>query len=188
MRNNLTDYIKIFESIIPDELCDTIINEYKESPLWKDALLASAGVLDKATRSNSVIGLPPVKIVDGCETPTDIDRSLFECAGRAIKNYIEIFPNLTIVQDSGYELLRYEIDQHYSQHCDFFLNGGVRSISCSFILNDDYEGGEFGFFDREITHKLSKGSAIMFPSNFMYPHEIMPVTQGTRYSIITWFM
>ena len=36
--------------------------------------------------------------------------------------------------------------------------------------------------------KLKKGDAIMFPSNFMYPHEIMPVTQGTRYSIITWFI
>ena len=36
--------------------------------------------------------------------------------------------------------------------------------------------------------KLKKADAIMFPSNFMYPHEIMPVTQGTRYSIITWFI
>ena len=28
---------------------------------------------------------------------------------------------------------------------------------------------------------------VMFPSTFMYPHEVMPVTKGTRYSIITWF-
>ncbi len=26
-----------------------------------------------------------------------------------------------------------------------------------------------------------------FPSNFMYPHGIRPVTQGVRYSIVTWF-
>jgi hypothetical protein len=55
-------------------------------------------------------------------------------------------------------------------------------------LNNDYEGGEFAFFDRELKYKLKKGSCIMFPSNFMYPHEIMPVTSGTRYSIITWFV
>ena len=61
-------------------------------------------------------------------------------------------------------------------------------MSCSFALNDDYEGGEWGFFDREIIVKAPKGSAVMFPSNFMYPHEIMPVTQGVRYSIITWFV
>ena len=54
-------------------------------------------------------------------------------------------------------------------------------------LNDDYEGGEFAFFDRQLKYKLNKGDVLMFPSTFMYPHEVMPVTQGTRYSIITWF-
>jgi predicted 2-oxoglutarate/Fe(II)-dependent dioxygenase YbiX len=63
-----------------------------------------------------------------------------------------------------------------------------RSVSCSFALNDDYEGGEFAFFDRELKYKLKKGSILLFPSSFMYPHEIMPVTKGTRYSIVTWFI
>ena len=40
----------------------------------------------------------------------------------------------------------------------------------------------------DLKYKLDKGDAIMFPSNFMYPHEIMPVTKGTRYSAITWFI
>jgi len=61
-------------------------------------------------------------------------------------------------------------------------------VSCSFALNDDFGGGEFAFFDRELIYNLKKGSVIMFPSNFMYPHEIMPVIKGTRYSIITWFV
>lgn len=62
-----------------------------------------------------------------------------------------------------------------------------RTISCSFALNDDYEGGEFAFFDRRIATKIKKGAAIIFPSNFMFPHEIIKVKKGTRYSIITWF-
>lgn len=48
--------------------------------------------------------------------------------------------------------------------------------------------GEFAFFDREIIIKGSKGSIVMFPSNFMFPHEIMPVISGIRYSIITWYV
>jgi hypothetical protein len=28
----------------------------------------------------------------------------------------------------------------------------------------------------------------MFPSNFLYPHSVLPVTEGTRYSIVTWFI
>jgi len=34
--------------------------------------------------------------------------------------------------------------------------------------------------------KLSKGSIVFFPSNFMYPHSIEPITKGTRYSIVAW--
>jgi predicted 2-oxoglutarate/Fe(II)-dependent dioxygenase YbiX len=55
-------------------------------------------------------------------------------------------------------------------------------------LNDNFEGGEFSFFDEDLRYKIPKGAALMFPSNFMYPHQIMPVTKGVRYSIITWFI
>ena len=32
-----------------------------------------------------------------------------------------------------------------------------------------------------------ENSIHVFPSNFLYPHEIKPVTKGTRYSVIVWF-
>ena len=114
-----------------------------------------------------------------------MDLELFKCAGNSIKKYNEIFPNAMIEQDSGYELLRYNDGQFYIQHTDSFLKN-PRSVSCSFALNDDYEGGEFAFWNREKKVVLKKGSVLMFPSNFMYPHEVLPVTKGTRYSIITW--
>jgi predicted 2-oxoglutarate/Fe(II)-dependent dioxygenase YbiX len=41
---------------------------------------------------------------------------------------------------------------------------------------------------KQLKYNLKKGSVLMFPSNFMYPHEILEVTKGTRYSIITWFL
>ena len=53
-------------------------------------------------------------------------------------------------------------------------------------LNDDYEGGEFYVAEKEF--KPKKGSAIIFPSNFMYPHEAKAVTKGTRWSIVSWLM
>ena len=51
-------------------------------------------------------------------------------------------------------------------------------------------GGDLIFTDqreKEIKRlKLSKGSVVFFPSNFMYPHSIQPITKGTRYSIVSW--
>jgi predicted 2-oxoglutarate/Fe(II)-dependent dioxygenase YbiX len=33
---------------------------------------------------------------------------------------------------------------------------------------------------------LPKGSIMVFPSNFLYPHKVTEVTNGTRYSFVSW--
>lgn len=116
-----------------------------------------------------------------------LDDRLYKVANEVIRKYNDIFPLSQIEEDSGYDLLKYEVGQFYRQHTDSYKKH-PRAVSCSFALNDDFGGGEFAFFDRELIYNLKKGSVIMFPSNFMYPHEIMPVIKGTRYSIITWFV
>ena len=73
----------------------------------------------------------------------------------------------------------------YKEHVDHFdLN--PRILSCSLILNDNYEGGNFSFFGGEYIVKKKKGSAVVFPSNFCFPHAVVPVSNGDRHSIITW--
>ena len=54
------------------------------------------------------------------------------------------------------------------------------------FLNDDYKGGEFVVADK--LYRPEKGSAIVFPSNFMFPHEAKKVTKGIRLSIVAWLM
>jgi predicted 2-oxoglutarate/Fe(II)-dependent dioxygenase YbiX len=66
-----------------------------------------------------------------------------------------------------------------------------RSLSCIINLNEDYEGGDFIFYDekgKEVVHryKLNKGTVVFFPSNFLFPHKVEPITKGTRYSIVIW--
>ena len=61
-----------------------------------------------------------------------------------------------------------------------------QTLSCSLLLNDDYEGGELSFFNKRYKRKGSKGDLVIFPSSFTYPHEVLPVISGTRYSIVTW--
>jgi len=52
------------------------------------------------------------------------------------------------------------------------------------VLNDDYEGGELMFHDKE--YETKTGDVVIFPSNFLYPHMVNPVTKGTRYSFVSW--
>ena len=117
----------------------------------------------------------------------ELDDRLFESVSSVSKKYQEEFKHYSINVDTGYQLLRYKEGQFYTQHTDSFITQ-QRSLSCSLILNDDYEGGEFCFWDGTMMHRPPKGAALVFPSNFMYPHEIRKVTKGERYSIITWLV
>jgi predicted 2-oxoglutarate/Fe(II)-dependent dioxygenase YbiX len=186
MSFNVKDYIVVFENIVPDDLCDEIIETYKDDPTWCNTI--TSGGLTRDIRRCDAINISDSLIIQQQQNKhKHIDDKIFKCARKAIEKYNEKFENAHIQGDSGYTLLRYQEGEFYAEHTDHFLQA-PRIVSCSFALNDDFEGGEFAFFNRENVYKLPKGSAIMFPSNFLYPHEVMPVTRRVRYSIVTWFI
>lgn len=183
----LEDFIKVYDNIVTEDLCDKILTEYEKCDHWNPTLVGQ-GVVNVNARNCSVVQLSSPEIIDiNFEIRKFIDVELHQQLLEVVKKYSQDFPEFCPSIDTGYDLLRYETGQFYKQHTDSFLQQ-QRSISCSLSLNDNYSGGEFAFFDREIIIKAKKGSVIVFPSNFMYPHEIMPVTEGTRYSVITWYV
>jgi predicted 2-oxoglutarate/Fe(II)-dependent dioxygenase YbiX len=183
---NINDYIVVFENVLTNNLCDALLQEYANSNEWEDTI-TRGGVLKDIRSATTILMSTDQSIAVNESVRRKLDKYVYTSAGLAINKYNEKFNEAAIEEDSGYELLRYETGQFYTQHTDFF-KAAPRAVSCSFGLNDDYEGGEFAFFNREIKIKVPKGAAIMFPSNFMYPHEILPVTKGVRYSIVTWFV
>lgn len=186
-RTCLEDYIQVFDNALPIDLCNEILEEYKDSNHWESALIGS-GFVNKNHRNCNQIFISDENIINkNLDKRKDIDFRIHDNLGETIQKYKELYEHFVIEIDTGYQLLRYNEGEYYTQHVDSFKEQ-QRSVSCSIHLNDDYEGGEFAFFDREIIIRAGAGSAIMFPSNFMYPHEIMPVTKGTRYSIITWLV
>lgn len=186
-KKTLDDYIIVLENLVPDELCDSILTEYANSSDWSTSTIATGEAMTDV-RNTDIIGISIAEVINkNFQTRKELDNRLFTYANQAIVEYNKRFPSAMIQQDSGYDLLRYKEGGFYIQHTDSFMQQ-PRAVSCSIALNDDYEGGEWAFWDREKTLRIKKGSVIMFPSNFMYPHEIMPVTKGTRYSIITWFV
>jgi hypothetical protein len=183
---NLKDYIYIVKNALSGELCDKILNEFINSNEWADTVIAS-GVNKNIRNCQTIVISFPHVIQKNKDVRHKLDTAIFDGAAKCIKEYNTRLPHCRIEEDSGYELLKYPEGCFYTEHTDSF-KAVPRAVSCSFMLNDDFEGGEFAFFNRELKYKLEKGDALMFPSNFMYPHEVMPVTKGTRYSIITWFI
>ena len=75
----------------------------------------------------------------------------------------------------------------HADHIQSLFDGerkGIPILSILGVLNDNYKGGEFVLIDKVIDFK--GGDILIFPSNFMYPHKVEPVIEGTRYSYISW--
>jgi len=186
--NELKDYILVLEDIISDKLCSDILNEYENSNEWKDTLIGDKGDINKKIRNCTTVEISSNKVIEKNKNiRKSLDDEVFKCTKKAIQKYNEKFKQAHISKDSGYQLLKYEKGGFYTQHIDSFTKI-PRTISCSFTLNNNFKGGEFSFFNNKITYSLKKGSVIMFPSNFLYPHSVLPITNGTRYSIVTWFL
>lgn len=184
----ITDYIKVF-NIIPENICKDLINSI-EMQEWRSHSWYNV-VLDE-------VGSEETKELDVTECTTDnfnILRPFIIESGRLYNSAFAIEKkrlNQLIFEFSIPRFNRYRKDQimrvHYD-HIHSLFDGNKKGIPVlSFIgnLNDNYEGGELVFFDGEYKLNLKAGDICIFPSCFMYPHEVYEVTKGTRYSFVVW--
>ena len=103
------------------------------------------------------------------------------------------FWNLDVSLIETIELLQYKFDaassiqSHYNKHSDFGGNFTTRKISYTALLSDpsDFSGGDLVLYLRtDITLPKEQGQVVLFPS--LAFHEVLPVTQGERWALVTW--
>jgi Rps23 Pro-64 3,4-dihydroxylase Tpa1-like proline 4-hydroxylase len=87
------------------------------------------------------------------------------------------------------EVLKYENTGFYKWHTDHFAQS-PRTMSCILLLNNDYEGGNLCFRNPDGSGEwqvdIKPNRMIIWPSNFLYPHTVKPVTKGKRFSVVAW--
>ena len=179
---NVNSYIKYYENILSESQCKEVLHctetVFVSSPFSnKEGKVASNErvCMDEFwVRKNSVL--------------YPVIRGGFS---RVIKRYSEEFDRFSVQHTTDFRINRYSEGGFMSSHIDNIHHShgqqyGYPQVSALLYLNDDYEGGEFYVADKKFCP--SRGSAIIFPSNFMFPHEAKIVTKGTRWSIITWLM
>lgn len=142
------------------------------------------------------------KKIRNCETTSLLDTSnsfgkklilnaVNENINKICNLYSEKFPHCNIEKISQIDLLKYEANDHkvgYNWHVDFGASCSDRHLSISINLNNDFEGGEFLFDLPDGIHECiqNTGDVIVFPSNFIFPHQVNPISKGVRYAIIAW--
>ena len=92
-------------------------------------------------------------------------------------------------QITNIDILKYENTGFYTWHTDHAASI-PRTMSCILLLNNDYEGGNICFRNPDGSGEWSvdvvPNRMIIWPSNFLYPHTVKPVTKGIRYSVVAW--
>ena len=172
---SLLDYVDVYRSEVDPALCDNIVEAIATSPHWEKATVGTGNLRDdfRNCEVTSFQGYP------------ELDAEVCQVVGKALNRYRSNHSFADISVDIGYNILRYGVGSFFKEHVDSYENNR-RTVSCSIALNDGFEGGEMAFFNGEKVYRLSKGDTIMFPSSFTYPHQILPITKGIRYSIVTW--
>jgi len=173
---DLKSYIQIVPNALDKKICLDIVENKK----YKYAQAKILGDNSKGRTDTEIRNCSSTPVLD------KDDGIVFQSIGRIIANYIDktkcVLPEN--INDSGYEILKYETGGFYKKHTDDVM-GTPRRIAISILLNEEYQGGEFQFFE-DYKVQGGTGTAIAFPANYCYPHEVLPILEGTRYSIITW--
>ena len=179
---NVEEHIGYYKNVVPDALCKSIMNyDYNFQPS------TYANHKGKTTNSNDRVLMDECWVGKDDVYYEDIKAS-FE---RTIKKYSEEFPLFSVQHITDFRINRYPLGGFMSSHVDNIHHShgqqyGYPQVSALLYLNDDYEGGEFYVAGKMFEPK--RGSAIIFPSNFMFPHGAKTVMKGTRWSIVTWLM
>jgi len=121
-----------------------------------------------------------------------------------IQNIIEKETGLPIENQEKIHIVKYDIGGEYKTHHDFFYpntdyyervikNGGQRTYSCLFYLNDDYNGGETEFPIKKIKVIPKIGSLLIWKNinedgslNHDSLHAGLPVISGMKWIAIIW--
>ena len=184
-------YIGIYDNVVPYEILSNLI-KYCNFVNFEDTKVVSPdgiNLINKKVRD--VQGKNLVNIKTDSLTEMHWFNFLAKIFNETIKHYIndKKLLDCKIKSLNSIILLKYQNTGFYNWHVDHGT-AVPRTLSMIFLLNNDYEGGDLCFKEgdgsNEITIDKRPNRIVIWPSNFLYPHTVKPVTKGTRYSVVCW--
>jgi hypothetical protein len=185
--------INIYENIVleNDSIIEDLEYSYNEPVLkWEKRMVKNNDEISLDSNIKNFYGIP---------VPYEY-RNRVNLHSEALSNLSEMFENsftpsleqyvmeygVKLESCYGYDILKYEIGNHWSNHIDDHPNFPCRVVA-EYFINEDYEGGEIEFINFDIKIKPSKNSLIVYPASYPYINRVNPIISGTRYSVLQWF-
>ena len=187
-KHKILDLKYRLNGLVPKDVCQKIIDIFEKYP----ELTLTEGSYKYKTKKHETDNFKCLNLSIIQNPNEDILYALNEAKkyiSIMIANYVlhikskkisATFNDKLINHSSNIRILKYGVGQSIKDHSD--VGGSIRA-SCSLNLNENYEGGEFRFFDGQIKEVFKTGDAMLFPAEPIWIHGTEPITKGTRYSI-----
>jgi len=187
MDRDISSYVMVFEECIPSDICKQTCDEI-ENASWQQHTFYNH--VDGSSNTRSGSRELDISYNRGISTYPYIMQRIHEA-------FEEYLTRLRLPWFDGWagfsevRFNRYEENRLMAEHCDHIhslFDGerkGIPTMTFLAALNDEYTGGELVMWGDEVV-PMAKGSAVVFPSCFLYPHRVDPITSGIRYSCVSW--
>ena len=179
----ISDFIYYYPEAINPLLCNTIINYFNANAKWKQSTFSTA----YKNTGTSQVSMMEYWIGFKDSYYQDLKNSFED----SVNDYTSVHKKIKVQAYTDFRINCYGQGGFMKEHIDniHYSHGqkqGYPHLTSLIFLNDDFDGGEFYLCGESLEKKV--GSAVVFPSNFMYPHEVKKVTNGKRYSVMTWIL
>ena len=190
----ISDLIQVVDCLAPgevEEVLECLPDEWEPTTIFSGG---SGSVVDKSIRSNSRICL---------QDEEKAAKIMHLRVNEALLEYRDIIGNISPEFNKypvpggfnvhcwreRFQVLRYQHEEHYSWHhdtaADRHVNEYHRCVSVVLYLKNAEVGGRTIFPHRAFRPK--PGQALIFPSNWCFPHSAEPVEKGEKIVSVTWY-
>ena len=190
---HIFSYLRIYKNVVHEginknilEICKSSIPQFQKSRIF--AHNDGSQQIQEKIRSAGAWNL------DNITNDSKTAQYLCNLFKKIFREYTRTYMDSISFKNVGFsittiDVLKYIKGGHYVYHHDDTLSA-PRTFSCIYLINDGYEGGELCFNTLSGSNELilpsEPNSLIMWPSNFIYQHAVKPVTEGERYSVVSW--
>jgi len=166
----LLEFVRVYENIVPDDVCDLLVSVLDSAVKAETALYRDTEVM-KFPEVNIGPVQPVAKVI---LKATDLYKEEFP-------EYTKFWPSKLGVEEMRVKSYTSGTGEQFKPHVDAIsLESCKRYLVMLTYLNEGFTGGETYFYP-DLKVKPQKGSVVVFPPTWQYPHAGLPVTSGTKY-------
>lgn len=184
----VADYILV-TNVIPRQVCQDILQEIKGNEWSTHSWYTYAGNNYHSEQEKELDTQPTTQALQDRLAPYILQAmqeymiKFGNQKDEKIRSFVKTFTPIRFNRYLPGTMMR----EHYD-HIHSIFDGqhkGIPILTILGALNDGYEGGELVFFGHHEI-KFQAGDIMIFPSNFMYPHEVKELKKGERYTFVGW--